>query len=163
MYLYRPKPIILPLDLGVFRTVPELSSLSELDKKSFDSTTVFFDVFMDPSRQILRALGPRLLNLKRKILPLHVFVNGCPIKFRLFEVDRLIFFETEPLLQDSNGQISIRFEFKTFNQTIKLNHSDTTLYDQGYGNARLIISTLQKDNHLQWIDESFPFEVILRL
>ena len=133
------------------RSVSELSSFSEQDQQRFDSITVFFDVFLDPNQQKLKALGPRLLNLKKHILPLRVFVNDFPIKFRLDEIDRLAFFESAPLSQDLNKPISIRFEFKTFTQTIERNASDTTLWEQEYSSAGLTISTLQKDNCLEWI------------
>ena len=153
MFLYQPKSICVPPDKEIARVVPKLSSLTKEEQKRFDSKTIFYDVFFDKHALKLRALGPRPLNLSNELFPLSIYVNDYPVKSRLDEVERLIFLESDTLSDVYGDQLLVKFEFKSFVKSIELNLSDSNSWEQGFGEARLSISTLQKDNHIEWIED----------
>ena len=153
MFLYQPKSICVPPDKDIARVVPKLSSLTKEEQKRFDSKTIFYDVFFDKYAHKLRALGPRPLNLSSELFPLSIYVNDYPVKSRLDEIERLIFLESDTLPDVCGNQLFVKFEFKSFVESIELNLSDSNFWKQGYSEASLSISTLQKDNHFEWIED----------
>ena len=153
MYIYQPKSVHLPTESGIRRIIPNLQKFAEGELKKFDSRTIFFDVFLDTSQRKLLALGPCLLNLKKEILPLEVSVDDQPIKFRLDEVERLVFFESQELPTNLNENFSLKFKFKTFVRTLELNINESNAWVRESEDAHLTISTLQKDNHIEWIED----------
>ncbi len=153
MYIYQPNSVHLPTELGINRIIPNSQQFTENELKRFDSRTIFFDVFLDSRQRKLRALGPRLLNLKSKILPLKVYVDDQAITFRLDEVDRLVFFESQKLPTNLNENFSVRFEFKTFFRTMELNLSESKTWERESKDSHLTITTLQKDNYIEWIED----------
>ena len=153
MYQYKPTPVFIPLGQEVVRTAPGLSSLPEEEQQKFDSRTIFYDVFFDPHSRTLQALGPLPLNLKSQIFPLAIYINDQPVKTHLYQIERLTFLKSEPLPNNIVSPLYIKFEFKTFVCSLELDPSHTNSNDQEYSNARLSITTMQKDNHFEWIED----------
>ena len=153
MYIYLPKSLNLPIELGINRTIPNPQKFSADQLKKFDSKTIFYDVFLDLCQRKLRAIGPRLLNLNEEVLPLKVYVNDQRINFRLDEVERLVFFESQELLTNLNENVFVRFEFKAFVRDIVLNLNESTAWERDSGDTRLTITTLQKGNYIEWIED----------
>ena len=153
MFLYQPKSICVPSDKDITRVVPILSSLTKEEQKRFDSTTIFYDVFVNGHTRKLHALGPLPLNLSKELFPLSIHVNDYPVNYRIDEIERLMFVESDVLPDTNSNQLSVKFEFKSFVESMGFNLSDSISWAQGYDEARLTISTLQKDNHFEWIED----------
>ena len=92
MYIYQPNSVFLPESLKLTRIFPEVSGSESAYRKELDFNTIFYDVFLDRNTRQLRGIGPRLLNLKSQILPLHVLVNGEKVSLRIHQVKNLFFF-----------------------------------------------------------------------
>ena len=153
MYIYQPKSILLPKNSSIRRILPKTSELNEAQQEKLDVRTIFYDVFLDRNTKELRALGPRLYNLRHEVFPLTILVNGEKVKFRLYHVDRLVFLESEKLLNSIPSSVVVTFQFNTFEKTIEIDWLRDERQLEQYDNISLTISTLQKNNYVEWISD----------
>ena len=151
MYIYKPNSVVLPESLKLTRIFPKVSGSESAYRNELDSNTIFYDVFLDRNTRRLRGIGPRLLNLKSQILPLHVLVNGEKVSLRIHQVKNLFFFETERLSNLLHDSINVTLHFKNFKNNIKLNWKRDECELEKFDENLLTISALQKDNHFTWI------------
>ena len=151
MYIYKPNSVVLPESLKLTRIFPKVSGSESAYRNELDSNTIFYDVFLDRNTRRLRGIGPRLLNLKSQILPLHVLVNGEKVSLRIHQVKKLFFFETGRLSNLLHDSIIVTLHFKNFKKNIKLNWKRDECELEKFDENLLTISALQKDNHFTWI------------
>ena len=151
MYLYQPNSVLVPVDTKSVRVMPATATFSEDKLERTDKRTVFYDVFVDGQSRKLRATGPKLFNLKKELFPLRIFVNGNPISYRLDEIHRLIFLESEHGVGQFGNELVIEFRFKLFTKKIRLHWHSIELKLRDYKRTPISITTLQKDNCFEWI------------
>ena len=153
MYIYKPNPVCLPIGSVIKRAIPKSQSLTKDKKARLDFRTIFYDVFIDRETRQLRAIGPRLYNLKHELFPLTLFVEGEKVKFRIDQIERLVFLESNQLPESLPDLAKVTFKFKIFDETLDLNWRHDELCVSNYDDCRLTITTLQKDNHFEWISD----------
>lgn len=161
MYLYQPNPIIIPENCESERVVSPAASFTSEERERLDRRTIFYDVFVDPGTQKLRAIGPPLFNLRQELFPMEVLINGRPVTFRLDEIDRASFLETNDRIDDANATLTVEFRFKTFAETFDLNWQEIRSRLNNFSDATLTITTLQKDNPYAWIRDWFRWHARL--
>ena len=148
------QPVILPPHvLGLRRKLKTATrhtdglALDDSDRQEYDEDTIFYDVFLDSTNRKLIMLGPPLLNLAERLLPLKVRWNGDALDCRLVEESSLIIAEAlvpGPVLELNTLDVCFGSEW-SWNGTVPRNN---------YGSAaQLTLTTLQKDNHIRWIRE----------
>ena len=75
------------------------------------------------------------------------------MKFRLYHVDRLVFLESEKPLNSIPSSVVVTFQFNTFEKTIEVDWLRDEKQLEQYDNISLTISTLQKNNYVEWISD----------
>ena len=151
MYIYKPNPVFLPEEIKTQRELPNSQIIDKTQIVKLDTKTVFYDIFLDRYTRRLNGIGPRLFNLKKEIFPLTIVVNGVHVDFRLNQIDRLVFLESNPLPERLLDTITITLWFKNFKQEIILNWRHDNNQLSRFDQIPLTITTLQKDNQLVWI------------
>ena len=151
MYIYRPNSVIIPREFPFERTIPNTTNFYESQKAKLDTKTVFYDIFFDNRTQQLRGIGPRLFNLKLEIFPLNLLVNGKKFEFQIYDIDQLGFLESEEIRLSVPDILSVTLQFKDFAQQIELDWKSDANELRNFDDIPLTISTLQKDNHIEWI------------
>ncbi len=152
MYIYHPNSVKLPENTSTSRRIPYPVSVKVLDKSKEDIDTIFYDVFLHPLTNKLFFIGPTLYNLKRELFPLKVYVNAKKLKLHYYQIERLFFLESEPLNDRYLDVIDINYESRLFVGKTRLYPKEVQQkFDEG--NALLTISTLQKDNEVEWIGD----------
>ena len=158
MLVYKPNSVVLSENLRIERQFPEVEKLKGKNVR-LDTKTIFYDVIHDPKTNRLHGIGPRLLNLKSEIFPLRVYVDHKNVQFRLYEIERLIFFESDTILIGANGltgspeKINVKLQFKNFEHVIEIDLEWEKQYLTQNIDAPLTISTQQKDNCFVWISD----------
>ena len=153
MLIYTPNSIILPLDLEIEREIPYSFQLTNSDKTKQDTKTIFYDVFIDKRTRQLRCIGPRLYNLRKELFPLTIRVGNRVVSYRYYEIEHIFFLETTNLVTNLPKIIEIEFSFKCYKKTVALNWQRDEHRISAYDNIPLTISTLQRDNHIEWIGD----------
>ena len=153
MYIYIPNSVELQENCQVKRAIHYPNTTTELDRTKEDVKTIFYDVFVSPHTKKLCCIGPKLYNLKRELFPLAVFVEGQRVPFKYYQIERLFFLESIPLTGQYSDTINIEFKFKKFDKYISINWQEDVLRAVDYSDCPLSISTLQKDNNIEWISD----------
>ena len=158
MLVYKPNSVVLSENLRIERQFPPVEKLKGKNAR-FDTKTIFYDVFHDPKTNRLHGIGPRLLNLKSEFFPLSVYVDHKKVQFRLYEIERLIFFESDSILVGASGltgspeKINVKFQFNNFEHVMEIDLEWEKQYLTQNIDTPLTISTLQKDNYFVWISD----------
>ena len=158
MLVYKPNSVVLSENLRIERQFPEVEKLKGKNVR-FDTKTIFYDFFYDPKTNRLHGIGPRLLNLKSEIFPLRVYVNHKNVQFRLYEIERLILFESDTILIGANGltgsseKFNVKLQFKNFEHVMEIDLDWEKRNLTQNIDAPLTISTQQKDNYFVWISD----------
>ena len=150
LQIYKPNSIIIPGDSTVQKRFPRLHEIPLGEEKKIDTTTLFYDAFLDPSTNRLIGLGPAFLNLKKDLFPMSIICRGKTLKYELEEIKGTTFFTSETLNEIPTSQFAVDFHFKTFNQTVVI---DPIFYMKSKFNPsyRLTLTSAQKDNPIEWI------------
>ncbi len=151
MYIYNPNFVKLPAEFLPRRKIKYTKNYNVLDKSKEDVDTVFYDVFISSLTKKLLFIGPALYNLKRELCPIKVYINGEKIKLRYFQIERLFFLESKPLRSEQLDQPIVHCEFKNFTHTLHLAQDNQSI--ELCSKIPLTISTLQKDNCIEWISD----------
>ena len=153
MYIYHPNSIEIPANFKHQRIIPYPPEVTHPNRTMEDVKTIFHDVFVSPTTKKLYCIGPTLYNLKGILFPIKVFINGQEIKLHYYQIERLFFLESSPLSTDMSKVLTINFQFRDFSKKIFIDlQKDENCY-ASYSDSRLTISTLQKDNHIEWISD----------
>jgi len=131
-----------------YRHIDDLP-LDDEDRRQYDDTTVFYDVFFNSDNTRLCMVGPPLLNLRALITPITITLNGRSIDVPVKE-----FFKARVCI----GEVDLQgFEINALNELqIDFNRRfsfSARLAKSGVTPARLILTTLQKDNKINWIED----------
>ncbi len=161
MFIYRPNPIRVPDSTEVVRQIVPETPFTEQEKKRIDTRTLFYDVFKDPHSRQLRAVGPLWFNLKRELMPMQIRVNGKRLNYRLVEIERVAFLETEDMPEDVISGAAVEFRFSTFSATVDLNWTAVEAELRNHAHLKLTMSTLQKENPFEWIKDWLQWHVRL--
>ena len=131
------------------------SSLEKYDLEQYDDDTIFYDVFFDIKNRYLYTIGPPFLNLRNLLFPITCRINNARMRHELNikeYFNELIAIGRIPLkglpIYDENR---IEFDFNgrfQWSGGIKLNR---------YEIKPIILTTIQKDNRIQWIEEWMKF------
>ena len=158
MLVYKPNSVVLSENLRIERQFPEVEKLKGKNVR-LDTKTIFYDFFHDPKTNRLHGIGPRLLNLKSEIFPLRVYVGYKNVQFRLYEIERLIFFESDTILIGANGltgspeKINVKLQFNNFEHVMEIDLEWEKQNLTQNIDVPLTISTQQKDNYFVWISD----------
>lgn len=153
MFVYHPNSVEIENDSPLQRVIPYPSTVTSYDRSKEDLKTIFYDVFIDPATRKLHCLGPTLYNLKRELFPLKVFVEGRPVGMSYYQIERLFFLESRPIEGRLPDSLTIEFKFRKFSRKIRISHLEQD-DDINSGETHPIsISTLQKDNEIEWISD----------
>jgi len=149
---YSPSSFFIPSESGITRSSKiGLSAHSQLSKKeeiSYDTKTLFYDVFLSADRQKLICLGPPFLNIGR---PQKIYQKNKPLKFSLgkgsywFRNQVLTLLKIEILDQQS----PILFNFHHFSLKMPFPSQNKPTLEK----TQLTLVTLQKDNPNLWIED----------
>ena len=172
--VYTPKSITVPGNSNIERVFSESkrtyasddyrSNVGEFDVlespalynqwiENLDKKTILFDVFFDSDKK-LTGIGPRPYNLRDLLLrSMKVYVDGKRISFHLYEINEILYFKSRRALTVGQSSVNIKFIFDTFEETIQLNQVKTQTENLIINSASrtLTVTTLQKDNEIQWI------------
>ena len=152
LQIYKPNPIIIPENSPVQKRFPKLHGIPSEKWIIIDSATLLYDVFLDQNTNRLVGLGPALLNLKKELLPMSVICRGKVLKYELEEVKGITIFQSETLTEIPTSQFKVELHFETFNKTVVID----PIFDEkfrSHPSHRLTLTTLQKDNTIQWIHD----------
>lgn len=146
--VYLPKPVYIPADVPIERVVPPAATDPT---RPYDRRAVFYDIVVSVDQKSLHCIGPPFLNLGP---PRSAYSSGKKLAFSVYEPTQLkttrVALTTINLPKVRVGeQISLRLVFDHF----ELDHQFS--YDEGMvpGDVDITMSTLQKDNHPQWITD----------
>ena len=154
--VYTVSSIRIPEKLDITRNLrPRNANLSdnELKGRLFDRLTIFYDVFYHDSENKFIGIGPRLLNLKKILLPMQIWCNEKKLPFRLTEVKSICMIEIEASDDIQDSSTVLTFQFPVFSVDLEI---DTTrgvnlrLNDPSF---RLTLCTLQQSNPIEWIED----------
>ena len=149
MHVYTPNSVSLPDSCSIRREIPYKDGPE--DRSREDTRTVFYDVFIHPLSRKLFCIGPTLFNLKKHLFPFVVTLNGRRIRLACYEIERLFFLESAPLELEFQEELAVVVEFSHFAQQLTINQDEQSDLSYQQEKASLTISTLQKDNHAEWI------------
>ncbi|MDE0309305.1 MAG: glycosyltransferase family 2 protein [Acidiferrobacterales bacterium] len=153
--VYAVSSIRVPANLNITRKLhPRNANLSkeELQHKSFDRLTVFYDVFYHHSENKFIGIGPRLLNLKKSLMPMQVRCNEMKLPHRLTEMKTICILEVQAPDKVEDG-LTLNFEFPVFSVSLAIDTSRSVNARVCSPTNRLTISTIQKNNHIEWIED----------
>ena len=153
MYVYIPNSITLSNNSRWKRVIPDIEKYNQSQLDKLDTNTVFYDIFLDRSRKRLLGVGPRLFNLKNDIFPLTLFVNNKQVKYRLVQIKNLVFIESNQFSKSLSETVKVDLRFKSFERTVKINWKRDEYFLSKSDKLLLTISTLQKNNNIQWISD----------
>ena len=151
MYVYIPNSVLLPTDSPVVRELPNFRNFGEFDKSNFDTHTIFFDVFVDRTSNRLQCIGPPLSNLRNEILPFAIYFEDKKLAYEIKQIHLTTFVITEPLPNDLPATVQFEFHFKSFKNIININWQIDEQKKSELDDYPLTLSTLQKDNPVQWV------------
>ena len=153
---YVPNSIRIPNHLSIRRNLRGYrnSKRPEVERLTlFDRSTVFYDVVYLHDEKRIVALGPQWLNLKRHLLPLKIFINNQQIEFQLTEVEKICFLQSNPIGCIENSKVECVFQFPMFNVQFQIDPRNSKGISANASDERLSMTTLQKDNHVQWVED----------
>ena len=171
MRIYNPHPVSIPPNINIHREFPEslkLCRTSETDVnvdahdvmpspyhynrllRNVDRRTVFFDVFFDKNKDQLIGIGPRLFNLAKEILPLEVYIDCKRIQHEICEKGNCLLFRSAALSSFQIKPTRIELKFNQFTHSFNVSANEFSNFAQ-IDKRRVTISTLQKNNDVQWI------------
>ncbi len=150
LVVYKPCSVELPQSHLIKREIPYPHPVEHINRHKEDVKTIFYDIFFSPLSHKFFCLGPTLYNLKQELFPLTITINGQKIKFLYYEIERLFFLEGEPYKGEFSNKLAITFAFRTFTKKVCID-ADHNICSPN--SSRLTISTLQKDNAVQWIND----------
>ena len=119
--------------------------------RNLDTSTVFFDVYIDWNTKILYGIGPCLFNLENELFPMKVFVNGDITEFKIYQQKNLLFIKSKHLPSSLPKLVHIELVFKTFTHSMNLDLQQYQQFIELNSSASITISTLQKNNDTQWV------------
>ena len=172
MYIYKPNSVVLPPNSTIKRNFPTTNRLYEVSNMSarvdlhdvmpslcqynilarnLDTSTVFFDVYIDWNTKILYGIGPCLFNLENELFPMELFVNDRKTEFKIFQQNRLIFIKSKRLPSLLPKSVHIELVFKSFTHSMSLDLQQCQQSIESNSSAPITISTLQKNNDTQWV------------
>ena len=123
------------------------------DQKSIDTSTLFYDIFLDPNSNRLIGLGPNLFNLKKDLFPMTISYSGRPLNHEIDQIKGIVFLRTELLDDRPLSPFEIKLSFRAFEQVMVIDPSICKEVPSKTANARLTLTTLQKNNPLTWISD----------
>lgn len=146
--------IKLPTDIGIERELREDAThvdkgpLNQSDLEQYDKDTVFYDFFINKEESNLIGIGPPLLNLRKALSPLKLWMNGRKISYHLTEIDkkRISILKSRiprNLLKDRNR---VRLEFANI-----FHWEGIIVAEEPQQPETMTLCTLQKNNKLEWI------------
>ncbi len=151
MLHYIPRSVQIPADSKLGRVFPK--NVTRRGKTvALDVKTIFYDVIFLRRENCVLGLGPPLFNLKNELFPAKVLVDGKSVKFQIEEGKRQFFFRSEKLSFTPQNVLQVTFCFRHFESKVNVNiaHIDCAELEN---DRKLSISTLQKDNNLEWIKD----------
>ena len=172
MYIYHPNSVVLPPNSEIKRNFPTTNRLQEVTNmdtgvdlhdvmpstyqyeilaRNIDTRTVFYDVYIDRNKKILYGIGPCLFNLENELFPMEIFVNGNNTEFKIYQQGKLFFIKSKRLPGSLPKSVHIEFVFKSFTHSMSLDLQQWQQSIESNGNAPITMSTLQKDNDIQWV------------
>lgn len=152
---YVPQSVFIPPEIRSEREPP--AALSEDDRMRCDRRTLFYDLILSSERRELLCVGPAFRNLGN---PVAISAQGIPVEFAVEDLDtpsvrrcrtaadrRLSI--TRVLLDETRmgRTVELRFSFRDFS----VDASCSLVPTIGRKRVGLTLTTLQKDNDVQWI------------
>jgi hypothetical protein len=130
-------------------------SLDEYDLEQYDNDTIFYDVFFDVKNQFLYTIGPPFLNLKKSLFPIFCRINNDNKKHSLLVTEYFdhkiaigrISVKDLSLYDENLIEFNFNYQFQ-WSGRIELNK---------YEANPVILTTIQKDNRIRWIQEWIEF------
>ena len=151
--LYRPNSLLLPEASAAQKVYPLLSTVPRHNRERLDVSTLFFDIFLQPSTNRIVAIGPELLNLNQELFPMRMIQNGRILHYEVTQIKGTTFFTTENLGESPSKPFEVTFEFNTFSETVSIDPLLNNYFSKFSRECRLSITTLQKDNPVEWITD----------
>ena len=172
MYIYKPNSVVLPPNFKtkrIFPTTNRLYEVTNMDTRSdlhdvmpspyqynilarnLDTRTVFFDVYIDWNTKILYGIGPRLFNLENELFPMEIFVNGNKAEFKIYQQRKLLFIKSKRLPSSLPKSVHVELVFQSFTHSMSLDFQQYQQSIESNSSAPITISTLQKNNDIQWV------------
>ncbi len=154
--VYTVSSIRIPETLNITRKLhPRNANLSEPEQKNwlFDRRTIFYDVFYHHSENKFVGIGPKLLNLKKSLLPMQVWCNEKKLSFQLTETKTICILEVEAPDSVQDCSTMLTFQFSVFNVSLQIDTTRSVNSRLCSQSNKLTISTIQKNNHIEWIED----------
>ena len=172
MYIYKPNSVVLPPNSKSKRIFPKKNRLYEVANtdtrvdlhddmpspyqynilaRNLDTRTVFFDVYIDWNTKILYGIGPCLFNLENELFPMEIFVNGKNTEFKIYRQIRLLFIKSKRLPSSLPKSVHVELAFQSFTHSMSLDLQQYQQSIESNSSAPITISTLQKNNDIQWV------------
>ena len=140
----------MPIDSQVERRIPDVNSRLNFGR-SYDTRTIFYDIFVDRNSNRLVGMGPQLLNLKDEIFPFSIYFEGRKLSYRFEEVGAISYVISELLPDSLPPTIQIELRFMSFKYTVTINWQHDEQSIRKFDGMAITLSTLQKNNQIQWV------------
>ena len=153
--VYAVSSIRIPKRLNLSRNLHRRNSSlpAHAQEGIFDLRTIFYDVFHRPADNKFIGLGPRWLNLKKVLQPMRIRCDEKYLTFKLAEIKTICLLEVDAPSDIQDSSITLTFEFPVFGVDLKIDTTHSIESRFNHPNYRLTIATLQKNNHIEWIED----------
>jgi len=156
---YKPQSARIPSGAGLARDLWSAKShlagverFDESDLAQYDRDTIFYDLFLNYRNDRLIAIGPPLVNLEKILLPMQVYISGAghnntgPIRYGFSRFHNTVVYSFKlPGPKPVREPIRVRITFANGLETT------FTAEPAHYKETFLALTTLQKDNPIEWI------------
>lgn len=153
--VYNVRSIRIPKNLNTTRDLHDRnSSLPAHEQKGrFDRRTVFYDVFYQPADNKFIGLGPKWLNLNKVLRPMRISSGDETLTFSLIEIKSLCVLVVQAPRRINDSTTALKFMFPDFCVDLEVDTSCRAETHLNHPSQRLTIINLQKDNHVEWIED----------
>ncbi len=153
--LYRLSSLRIPEQLEIKRHLHgrNTSLPTEIQQTLFDRRTIFYDVFYCPARDKIIGLGPKFFNLEKELLPMTIFHEHTPLNFSLSRLKSIFLLEIDPPQGVTGQNVTLQFRFSVFAAEVPVELSPDPHMRKSDTENRLTLVTLQKNNHVEWIED----------
>ena len=153
--IYAVSSIRIPKRLNLSRNLHRRNSSlpAHAQEGIFDRRTIFYDLFYRPADNKFIGLGPRWLNLKKVLQPMRIRYDGKYLTFKLAEIKSICLLEVDAPSDIQDSLITLTFEFPVFSVDLKFDTTHSIESRFNHPNYRLTLATLQKNNHIEWIED----------
>ena len=156
--IYQPNTLAIPYQYNLQRNFySDKTDITNLiltgeDYSDYDRDVIFYDIFFNTTNDKIIALGPNLVNLEDKFMKFSCFITHNSDYSDLKSIGKCVIDKTNTKIKitfnyQSNESVYLKFIYPELNNL----EYRCTVKPNKYSRKNLAITTLQKNNKLEWI------------